>query len=75
MRSQKNMWQQMQLGKTHKMWPFDYCAFGESKDRDQLRQDDCWVDLPPKVLPRATPNALEKEAISPIIYFLLCVDI
>ena len=43
--------------------------------RNVLRQDDCWVYLPPNVLPRATPNALEKEAISPIIYFLLCVDI
>jgi len=36
--------------------------------RNVLRQEDCWVDLPPSVLVNAFPNAVEKEAISPIIY-------
>jgi hypothetical protein len=36
--------------------------------RNVLRQEDCWVALPPKVLVRAFAKAFEKEAISPIIY-------
>jgi uncharacterized protein (DUF2342 family) len=35
--------------------------------RNVLRQEDCWVDLPPSVLANAFPKAVEKEAISPII--------
>ena len=36
--------------------------------RNVLRQDDCWVDLPPRVLVKAFAKAFVKEAISPIIY-------
>jgi hypothetical protein len=36
--------------------------------RNVLRQDDCWVDLPPSVLVKAFARAFVKEAISPIIY-------
>ena len=34
--------------------------------RNVLRQEDCWVDLPPRVLVKALPKALEKEESSPI---------
>jgi hypothetical protein len=36
--------------------------------RNVLRQDDCWVDLPPRVLVKAFAKAVEKEVISPSIY-------
>jgi hypothetical protein len=35
--------------------------------RNVLRQDDCWVDLPPRVLVKAFPRAAENEEISPSI--------
>jgi len=41
--------------------------------RNVLRQEDCWVDLPPRVLVKAFAKAFEKEEISPIIYFFLSI--
>jgi hypothetical protein len=39
----------------------------ELEPRNVLRQLLIWVDLPPRVLVKAFANALENEAISPII--------
>ena len=39
----------------------------ELEARNVLRQLVIWVDLPPRVLVKAFANALENEAISPII--------
>jgi hypothetical protein len=43
----------------------------ELEARNVLRQLVIWVDLPPRVLVKALDNALEKEAISPIIIYLI----
>ena len=43
--------------------------------RNVLRQDDCWVDLPPRVLVKAFAKAFAKEAISPIIICLLAQQV
>ncbi len=43
--------------------------------RNVLRQEDCWVDLPPRVLVKAFARAFEKEAISPIIIYLLAQQV
>jgi hypothetical protein len=43
--------------------------------RNVLRQDDCWVDLPPSVLVKAFAKAFEKEEISPIIICLLAQQV
>ena len=43
--------------------------------RNVLRQEDCWVDLPPRVLVKAFARAFEKEEISPIIIYLLAQQV
>ena len=42
--------------------------------RKVFRQEDSWVDLPPRVLVKAFNNAWEKENASPIIYEWLWKD-